>query len=164
MISKLAGVATLVAFLMTGVGTTSASAEDTRILDFPAGFACTFAVRIEVTGSNLVNREFLDKNGDLGRILLAGTGPAYTFTNAETGQRLSTPARGSTRTVTVNPDGTETRVLTGHDLLILFQSDFPAGPSTTLYNGRVVFTVDAIGTFRLQDISGRSTDVCAAIS
>jgi len=29
----------------------------------------------------------------------------------------------------------------GHNVLILFPSDVPAGPSTTLYVGRVVFTV-----------------------
>jgi len=41
--------------------------------------------------------------------------------------------------------------------------DVPAGPSTTLYVGRVVFTVDTSGVFTLQSVSGKSTDICAAL-
>ena len=54
--------------------------------------------------------------------------------------------------------------LTGHNVLILFPSDVPAGPSTTLYVGRVVFTADVNGIFTLVSTSGTSTDLCAALS
>jgi hypothetical protein len=63
-----------------------------------------------------------------------------------------------------NADGSRTVTLTGHNLLILFPTDVPPGPSTTLYVGRVVFTVDAGGVFTLESTSGRATDICAALS
>ena len=64
----------------------------------------------------------------------------------------------------VNADGSQRVTLTGHNVLILFPSDVPAGPSTTLYVGRVVFTVDVNGIFTLVSTSGTSTDLCAALS
>ena len=47
---------------------------------------------------------------------------------------------------------------------ILFPTDFPPGPSTTLTVGLTVFTVDASGVFRVLQASGNSTDLCAALS
>jgi hypothetical protein len=54
--------------------------------------------------------------------------------------------------------------LTGHNVLFLFPTDVPAGPSTTLYVGRVVFHVDTEGVFTLQSTNGTATDICAALS
>jgi hypothetical protein len=61
-------------------------------------------------------------------------------------------------------DGSQTVTLTGHNLLILFPSDVPAGPSTTVHVGRVVFTIDSNGVFTVLSTSGTSTDICAALS
>jgi hypothetical protein len=63
-----------------------------------------------------------------------------------------------------NPCGTQTVVTTGHNVLILFPTDVPAGPSTTLYAGRVVFMIDKSGIFALESTRGMSTDICAALS
>jgi hypothetical protein len=62
-----------------------------------------------------------------------------------------------------NLDGSFTEVDTGHTVLILFPSDNPAGPSTTLIAGRLVFTVDVFGVFSVQQASGKVTDICAAL-
>jgi hypothetical protein len=107
---------------------------------------------------------FTDKNGNFVRALSAGTGSALTFTNLSTGNNLSSTSNGAVSQTTVNQDGLATVVLTGHNVLFLFPTDVPAGPSTTLYVGRVVFTVDTLGTFTLQETSGISTDICAALS
>jgi hypothetical protein len=40
----------------------------------------------------------------------------------------------------------------------------PAGPSTTLHEGRVVYTVDTSGAFTVQQVSGKTTDICAVLS
>jgi hypothetical protein len=53
---------------------------------------------------------------------------------------------------------------TGHHVLILFPTDVPAGPSTTLYQGRIVYTVDPDEVFTLQEVSAQETDICAALS
>ncbi len=63
-----------------------------------------------------------------------------------------------------NPDGSSTVVATGNTVIILFPTDVPAGPSTTLYVGRVVYTNDGQNNFVLQDHSGQTTDICAALS
>jgi len=50
-------------------------------------------------------------------------------------------------------------------VIILFPTDVPAGPSTTLYVGSVVYTVDrASGVFTVKTHSGTTTDICAALS
>ena len=48
-------------------------------------------------------------------------------------------------------------------MLILFPTDVPAGPSTTLVAGRIVFTVDQAGVFTVQQITGQQTDICALL-
>ena len=58
----------------------------------------------------------------------------------------------------------ETVTDTGHTVLIFLPSDVPAGPSTTLYLGRVVYTVDKDDKATLQEVHGKTTDICAALS
>ena len=53
----------------------------------------------------------------------------------------------------------------GHFVLVVFPSDAPAGPSTTLYVGRVQFTLNNLtGVFTLEDTCGTAGDLCAALS
>jgi hypothetical protein len=63
-----------------------------------------------------------------------------------------------------NADGSQTVTVTGHNVLILFPTDVPAGPSTTLYVGRVVCTIGVDQVFTLKSTSGKATDICAALS
>ena len=132
--------------------------------DLPAGLACAFDLRIEGWGGNQVNKEFMDKDGNVIRLLSAGTGSALRFTNLATSATLSLKSNGAVSHVTVNPDGSFTQMNTGHTILILFPTDTPPGPSTTLYVGRIVFTIDASSNFTLQQQSGNSVDICAALS
>jgi hypothetical protein len=141
--------------------------------EFPAGVACAdFDLRLEIW-NNPDRKEpkvFKDENGNVVRILSTGKGNTLAFTNLLTNERLVLKANGANDHVAVNPDGLETHASTGHNVLILFPTDVPAGPSTTLYVGRIVFTVDAnpnsptFGLFTLQSTSGNSTDICAALS
>jgi hypothetical protein len=88
-----------------------------------------------------------------------------TFTNLATGKTLALSSNGSVERDTFNADRTITTVdALGYNVIILFPTDVPAGPSTTLYVGRVVYTVDAAGVFRIQTHSGPTTDICAALS
>jgi hypothetical protein len=133
-------------------------------IDFPAGLACNFDLRIEGFGGNRHLKEFKDENGNLVRSLEAGTGSALRFTNLTTGETFSTKSNGAVAHKRYNPDGSYTETDTGHNVLILFPTDVPAGPSTTLIVGRVVFTVDTNQVFTLLDVSGRTTDICAVLS
>jgi hypothetical protein len=65
---------------------------------------------------------------------------------------------------TTNADGTFTVQATGHNVVILFPTDVPAGPSTTLYTGRLVYTVDASNNFTVVSSSGPTTDICALLA
>lgn len=145
-------------------GAVDASAADPFHADFPAGTACSFGLTIDGSGGKQVTRTFLDANGNPVRILTAGRGPALTFTNTSSRATFSTRGNGAVANVVVHPDGSQTVTLTGHNVLILFPSDVPAGPSTTLYVGRVVFDIDPNGTFTLVSATGRSTDVCAVLA
>jgi hypothetical protein len=131
---------------------------------FPAGTACAFDVQIDGVGGNQVYREFFDKDDNLVRTLTAGTGSALTFTNVASGATLSLKSNGAVTHVTKGSNGVDTYVSTGHNVIILFPTDFPAGPSTTLYVGRVEYTVDVNFTFNLLRASGQKMDICAAIS
>jgi hypothetical protein len=91
-----------------------------------------------------------------------GEGDRLGFTNLETGERLLLTTGGSVAQTTLNPDGSQTVVGTGHNVIVLFPTDV-AGPSTTLYVGRLVFTIDPTGVFAVQSFVGTSTDICAAL-
>ena len=133
--------------------------------EFPAGTACTFGLAVDgVGGDKRVNRTFVDANGNPVRMLSAGVGFQLTFTNLSNDATTALPANGAVMKTVFNPDGSQTVTTTGHNVLILFPSDVPAGPSTTLYVGRVVYTVDADGVFTLVSTSGKARDICASLT
>jgi hypothetical protein len=139
-----------------------ASAQET--FELPAGTACDFGLRIVQTGGKRVIREFRDQNGNLVRVLQAGKGFGLTFTNLETEESIAFPSNGSVSQTRFNADGSSTVQATGHNVVIFFPTDVPAGPSTTLYTGRLVYDVSAEGVFTLQSVSGRTTDICALLA
>ena len=135
------------------------------VYDLHAGLACAgFDLRVEIwENPNRVYKEFVDKNGKIVRVLSAGKGNTLAFTNLLTSKKLWLQPNGAVEHVVLNLDGSQTWTTTGHNVLVLFPTDVPAGPSTTLYVGRVVFTVDTSGVFTLRRVSGTSTDICAAL-
>ena len=154
---------TLAVVLGSGSPATAADPPD-AVFVLPAGVACNdFDLRVEIRGIQVV-KEFTDKNGNIVRTLSAGKGSALLFTNLSTDATVSLKANGSVTHTTFNPDGSSTVALTGHNVLILFPTDVPAGPSTTLHVGRVVYTVDTSQVFTVQQVSGKTTDICAALS
>jgi len=143
------------------------------VFDLPAGVACaTFDLRVEIW--NNPNRKepkvFTDRNGNIVRMLSTGKGNTLAFTNLMNNETRVLKANGANDHVAISPDGLETHASTGHNVLVLFPTDVPAGPSTTLYVGRIVYTVDAnpnsptFGVFTLLRASGKATDICAALA
>jgi hypothetical protein len=166
-VSPLARVAALAlaSALPVATAATASAADPDFQFTLPAGVACNdFDLLVEGTGDNRVMRQFTDQGGNVVRILAAGKGFDLTFTNQNTGETVELPSNGSVMQTTINDDGTTTVVNTGHNVLILFPTDVPAGPSTTLYVGRLVYTVDTNGVFTLQSTSGPTTDICALLS
>jgi hypothetical protein len=164
----MAGLTTLALGSALAVATAApASAENDIEFDLPAGQACEFRLLVEGVGSKRIEK-FTDLNGNPVRILAAGKGFDLTFTRlTDQGEPISSvafPSNGSVERTTINADGSLTFQTTGHNVLILFPSDVPAGPSTTLYVGRLVYTVDTSGVFTVQSNSGPTTDICALLA
>lgn len=138
----------------------------------PAGVGCAdFNLGISSTGGKLQTREFVDRNGNVVRIITAGKGVLLTYTNygsdpdnPEAGESITFRTDGSVSNTVVNPDGSRTVTATGHNGIVMFPTDIPAGPSTTQYLGRVVYTISTEGVWTLVSSSGTATDVCAALA
>lgn len=150
--------------LATGVAADAGEPPAFSIV-FPAGLACpTFDLRIDGFGDGpKVFRTFSDRDGNIVRTLTAGTGFALVFINDTTHEAFPLRANGAVTRTTFNPDGSQTQVLTGHNIVILFPADAPPGPSTTLHVGRVVIDIDAAGTFTVRQHSGTALDICAEL-
>jgi hypothetical protein len=139
-------------------------ADSPTVIDLPAGLACSFPLRVVIVGSTQVAKEFTDKNGNPVRFLNAGKGSTLTFINLDTDATYEVKPNGSVWHRTQNPDGTLTWVNTGHNVISWFPTDTPAGPSTIQYIGRAVFIVDTNGNSTLTEVSGKTIDICAALS
>jgi hypothetical protein len=125
-------------------------------------------LRITIDESvNRVVKEFHDRNGNLVRVISAGRGATETFTNVLTDTAVTFKTGGSVSRTTPNPDGTSTLTLTGHNIVIVFPTDEPPGPRSTLYLGKVVFTISdpVSNTFLgIQQTSGKQVDICAILA
>ncbi|MEJ2309301.1 MAG: hypothetical protein P8Z78_08285 [Gammaproteobacteria bacterium] len=137
-------------------------------ITLPAGYACAdFSLTINITpGDHYVIKEWTDEYGNPVRMLTAGRGADLEFINEDTGATYATMGNGSVSHTTFNPDGSSSVSAEGHNILILFPTDLPpgVGPSTKQYIGRVMYTVDTFGTWELQSVRGKTTDICAALS
>jgi hypothetical protein len=157
------GVAALA--LASAVAVATAAPASAATISLPAGTACEFPLDIELSGGKRIVREFTDQNGNLVKVIEAGKGFDLTFTNTSPGgESIAFPSNGSVSKTTINADGSSTVQATGHNVVIFFPTDVPAGPSTTLYEGRLVYTVDTAGVFTLQSSSGPTTDICALLA
>ncbi|MCU1432849.1 MAG: hypothetical protein JWP95_1954 [Actinotalea sp.] len=137
---------------------TGPTRPDAETIVLPAGLACPFALRIDLSGGVRVEA------GAGGTVISAGTGSRLVFTNLDDPtQTLTTRSSGAVSRTTVQADGTTTTELLGHNLLVLFPTDVPPGPSSTLYTGRVRYTVGTDGTWTLVSARGTSVDVCAEL-
>ncbi|GAA4673399.1 hypothetical protein GCM10023215_01060 [Pseudonocardia yuanmonensis] len=135
-----------------------ASAQGSTFTTDP-GQACSFGLRVTLTGGNL---EPMEVGG--GQIVEAGSTGTLEITRLDTGETITFPSRGVGRREVTTTDGITTVSTGGQLLLILFPTDVPAGPSTTLYTGRVVYTVDQNGVFTVVSTAGRQVDVCAELA
>ena len=151
--------------ILAGMLSFGSLASADLVIELPPGLACDFALRIEITGEGTqVYKEFMDKDGNLIRTLAAGKGWDFLFINLSTDATFPLKGNGSVAHTSYNPDGTYTYTATGHNVIIFFPTDVPAGPSTKQYIGRMVFTVDSAGVSTVQELSGKQIDICEALS
>jgi hypothetical protein len=152
-----------VVVLATVLGVTTAGVANAVTFDLPAGQGCEFALRVTFEGQDVTTHEFTTDD-ETTKILLAGKGNSFTFTNLETGESLFFKSLGYRETTVTNPDGSGTTTSSGTQGIILFPTDSPPGPSTILIEGRLVYDFTATNDFTVKSISGNVTDICAALS
>jgi hypothetical protein len=163
-IGKIAVAATLVALTHGQLAFAAPrDVQEGRIIDLDPGVGCSFPLRIGATDAMVRVVTFEDENGEPVRTINVRTGVVLTYTNLTTGEIISFKTSGSVES-TVTGDEVNTVTATGHNGLILFPTDSPAGPTATQYTGKIVYTVDKTGNFTLVSASGKSTDICAALS
>ena len=155
------------AIMFAPVGS-SIAADPPVVIEWAPGEACPdFGLRVElyVDTAHLTFRQFVDKNGNPLRLLLAGQNFALTFTNMTTGASFHSRAEGAVQHWTLNADGSTTLVATGHTGVTWFSTDVPPGPATAWYVGRLVVDIDTSGVvWTLRKVTGQVTDICAAVS
>jgi hypothetical protein len=113
--------------------------------------SCSFAVRIDFTRNSEYIILFRDANGDPSSAIITGA-LTQRFTNLTTGKSILVNASGP-GFLTTQPDGSVTLVLGGRSTVFT--------PGKMFLNaGRIEF--DASGN--VTNITGKSTDLCAALS
>lgn len=155
--------ATAALAMLGSIAAAGTAAASDFSLTFPAGTACAFPLRVDGTGGHRIEHLFTNKDGTK-RVLTTGTGSALTFTNETTGATVSLRSNGAVQRTTTLADGSTLNVLTGHNVLFLYPTDVPAGPSTTLYTGRVVFKATPNSDYTVLETHGTSRDLCAALT
>jgi hypothetical protein len=159
------GIPALALFGIFAVQNSAMAAEPDFSIDLPAGQACPgFDLRLEVRGFQQVHREFSDKSGNVVRVLDAGKGSLLTFTNLQTGASATFKTGGSVSHAIRNRDGTSTVSSTGHNAIILFPTDTPPGPSTTIYIGNITYSLAPGNVFTLQSFNGTAVNICGVLS
>lgn len=149
-------VATILAAAGVTFSASAASADFT--VHFAAGQACSFALDVSGTGGNRVT----PPHATGGKVISGGTGSALTFSG--NGKSVSFPSNGAVTITQTRAGGASTLELMGHNVVFLFPTDNPAGPSTTLIVGREVINVDSAGNFDVLSVSGTQTNICALLS
>ena len=154
---------TLVAILsFWGISTQSLAFD----IELPPGVACDFPLGINIgVPEHRVMKTFYDKEGNPVRFLQAGEGNLLEFGNLDSGSTISLKTGGSVAQIIPNSDGSETWINTGHNVVVFFPSDVPAGPATTLYIGKLVFRLNPSENMidGIESFSGKSTDICAVL-
>jgi hypothetical protein len=129
--------------------------------------ACpNFDVSLSISGGNQALRLTRVKDGVIYTVT-SGSGTTITFNAVDKKgnilKSVTFDTKGSVTKTTTSGDLT-TFQITGFGTLLLFPTD-PGGPSTTVYNGKVAFTLAADGTLVSTVVnSGRTFDICAALS
>lgn len=128
-----------------------------------AGIACEdFPLQIQIRGVGKEPRELPYTDGTL-RWQVAGKDVDYRFVNTLTGATY-TLTRAASRLSVTGEEGASVFTITGTGWVVLFPTDIPEGPSTTVFSGKLVVKEGPAGVFTVTQWTGKKVDVCAAIS
>jgi len=163
---RIAPAAALAALLLTAAQPAIADHVDP---DYPVYEGCpNFNITLGATGGNQDIRVTRIRDG-LVYTIIGGHGTLLTVTRLDaenhlTDKSVTFTTNGSVTKLTSNEKTTLVE-LSGFNLFVLFPED-PGGPSTILYTGRVVGTVDTTTFAGLGPLAttGRQRDICAELA
>jgi hypothetical protein len=132
---------------------------------YPAGVACSFAVSFEiVAGGKGQVFTFVDHGGNLVRLMSTARPATWVVTNLDTGATYRFTGTGGMTKITPSADGTTTVVVSGGIIGFNSPTDTPPGPFALSIEGHLIFVIAPDGTGTLTQVSGKVTDLCAAVS
>ena len=131
----------------------------------PAGVACTFAVSINVVaGGQGQLMTFFDRDGNVVRSTNHARPSTWVFTNLDNGKAVTLGLPAGILTLSTAADGTTTVVIDGSAIGFNAPTDTPPGPFSLENIGRLVFVIAADGNGTITQLSGNTTDLCAAVA
>jgi hypothetical protein len=130
-------------------------------ISVPAGLVCTFPVEADPVRQDLAVRYHYDEAGNPDGYQVKGVLIAQ-ITNLDTGASVQRNI-SSFGTVLYNPDGSWEAVVTGPFLVFFVTGDNPSN-QLLLFSGRTVLRGDPSGAKTLVSESGRTEDLCRALS
>jgi hypothetical protein len=157
---------TAAALFLGFAGPTSAQV----VIEYLPGVICpVFPLRVEMytDQGHLHERLFVDRNGNPVRLFLAGQNFPVRFTNMWTGASYTAKPEGTVLSITPNPDGSETWVMNGHNLIGYSVADIPdqsPAPAVIRYVGRLVLHIANGSVLTVPQFKGKQTDICALLS
>jgi hypothetical protein len=131
----------------------------------PAGVACAFAVSIDVVAGGqgqLVT--FFDRAGNVVRQTDHARPSTWVFTNLDSGKSVTLRLPAGTLTISPAADGTTTVVINGSAIGFNAPTDTPPGPFSFMNIGRLVLVIAPDGSGTITQLSGNTTDLCAAVT
>lgn len=131
----------------------------------PAGVACAFAVSIDVVaGGEGQLMTFFDRGGNVVRQIDHARPSTWTFTNLDSGKSVTLRLPAGILMVSTAADGTTTVVVDGSAIGFNAPTDTPPGPFSIMNIGRLVIVIAPDGSGTLTQLSGNTTDLCAAVA
>jgi len=104
-----------------------------------------------------------NQNGDVARIHNQVGASIWVITNLDSGASHTLRLPAGNGTITFAPDGTIAVKITGGAIGFNSPADTPPGPFSLTNVGHLLFVIAPDSTGTLQ-ISGKATDLCAAVS
>jgi hypothetical protein len=132
---------------------------------YPAGIACPFPVSFDlVAGGEGQLFTFIDRDGDVVRLMNNARPSVWVITNLDTGASYTLTLPAGVDRITPSPDGTTTVTISGGAIGFNAPTDTPPGPFALTNAGHLVFVIAPDGTGTLTQLSGKKTDLCAAVA
>ena len=124
-----------------------------------------FAVSIDVvSGGQGQLVTFFDRAGNVVRQTDHARPSTWTFTNLDNGRSVTLRLPAGTLTISTAADGTTTVVVNGSAIGFNSPTDTPPGPFALMNIGRLVFVIASDGSGTITQLSGNTTDLCAAVA